>query len=163
MVNSHKRTAKNIKLYDVIITSEQISKHVESAPLIGIIHLKGKRELYVYAQGQRELIIRLKGGLNMIKNQNFNMVAGDSKTIVIHMNENLTGVTAKWGLRQKGNDTPLLIKPGRIVGQEIHVDLEPLDTIDLFKSYVHECEVTDQNGKISTVMTGTVNFYKNTL
>lgn len=140
--------------------------NADAPELVGVIHLQGKRELFVYLQGKRdltvnlqgkrELTIHLQGGLNMISNQNFSMISGDTKTIVINSNENLTGATVKWGMKQRRSEEFTLFKQGTIVNNEIHIELNSSDTQELSGKYIHECELTDQVGNVSTLLTGIV-------
>ena len=136
----------------------QIRIIIPGAPeLIGVIRLQGKRELFAYLQGKRELTIHLKGGLNMIKNQNFSMISGDTKTIVIDINENLVGAAAKWSMKKRGATTTTLIKNGSVADGKIQIVLDKADTEELSGLFMHECEVTDQSGNVSTVTSGAVN------
>jgi hypothetical protein len=130
--------------------------------LIGIIRLVGKRVLNVNLQGKRELIVTLKGGIDVTAiNQNFMMYAGDSKNLVVTMPEDLTGCTVKWGLRQRMYSTENLLSKTTndgisINGTEISIKLAPEDTQTLAGTYYHECEVTDQLNNVSTIFTGMV-------
>jgi hypothetical protein len=125
--------------------------------LIGIIRLVGKRVLNVPLQGKRELYVTLKGGIDVTAiNQNFSMYAGDTKNLVITMPEDLTGCSVKWGLRQRNNENVILKQSPTIAinGNEITIPLLPIDTASLHGAYYHECELTDQQGSVSTVFTG---------
>lgn len=153
----NKSSSQNIVIYDAIITNDNIDLFNPNAPsLIGVIHLKGKRDLFVYLQGKRELAIFLKGGLNMVSNQNFNMVSGDTKTILINIEEDLLGADVRWALFKRGESVETLIKSGNIIDGQINITLNKDDTEGLKGIYSHECEVTDQNGNVSTVTTGIV-------
>jgi hypothetical protein len=128
--------------------------------LIGIIRLVGKRVLNVPLQGKRELNVTLKGGIDVtVINQNFSMIAGDTKNLVITIPEDLTGCTVKWGLRQRQYSTENFISKSTsdgisINGTEITIKLAPADTQALGGTYFHECEVTDQLNNVSTIFTG---------
>jgi hypothetical protein len=39
---------------------------------------------------------------------------------------------------------------------QFRIDIEPSDTADLQGDHLHECEITDQNGEVTTVFTGGV-------
>lgn len=102
----------------------------------------------------------------------FTMFEGDSKTIncqVLDADNNavdITGASIRWWLAKKANKTgaDVLIKKSTGAGNititnaaegRYAVSLLPTDTIDLKGDYYYEAEV-DDNGIISTVLTGTV-------
>lgn len=124
--------------------------------IIGTIELKGQRVLNVYLQGNRELNVLLKGGIDMTAvNQNFSMIAGDTKSLIATMSEDLTGASVKWVIKKDVNSTEnILLKTSTISGTDITIKLDPADTLSLSGVYYHECEVTDQQNNISTVFTG---------
>jgi hypothetical protein len=128
--------------------------------LIGTIRLVGKRVLNIPLQGKRELNVTLLGGIDVTAiNQNFSMIAGDTKNLIIPMPEDLTGCTVKWGLRQRAYSTENLINKSTndgitVNGTEITIKLAPTDTQSLQGVLFHECEVTDQLGNVSTIFTG---------
>ena len=153
-----KQSAQSIKLYDVVITNDSVDVFNPDAPeLVGVIHLRGRRDLFVYLRGKRELFINLQGGVKMVPNQNFSMISGDTTTLVININENLVGASVKWAMKKRGASTVDLSKNGSIVDGKIHIVLDKEDTEELSGLFVHECEVTDQSGNVSTVTSGSVN------
>jgi hypothetical protein len=93
-------------------------------------------------------------------NQNFTMFAGDTKNIIVTIDNatDLLGATFKWGVRKKEYSTTndLLKESPEIVTDKntITIKLKPPDTANLLGSYYHECEVTDQQKNVSTVFTG---------
>ncbi|MEH7093925.1 hypothetical protein [Neobacillus vireti] len=94
-------------------------------------------------------------------NQNFTMYQGDSKNLIVAVEgvTDLIGVTLKWGLRKREYDTTnLVLKENEITvsGTEIRIPLKPPDTETLLGTYYHECELTDQQGNVSTLFTGIV-------
>ncbi|MDR7237106.1 hypothetical protein J2Y02_001717 [Neobacillus drentensis] len=103
-------------------------------------------------------------------NQNFSMYAGDSKSIIIPVTKddgsplNLTGAAVKWGVRKRESSTTndiLKESPAITVsGSEITISLAPVDTETLTGSYYHECELTDQQGNVSTLFVGLVTITK---
>jgi hypothetical protein len=104
------------------------------------------------------------------KNQNFEMVAGDSKNVVVTTpGSDWTGATAKWVLKKSVSDTSNLVfkstgdggvSISNPTGGEITIKLDPVDTINLKgSSFYHEAEVTDAQGNVSTVMVGNVRIY----
>jgi hypothetical protein len=124
--------------------------------LIGEIRLIGKRVLNVYLQGNRELKVLLKGGIDMTAvNQNFSMIAGDTKSLIATMSEDLTGASVKWIIKKNVNSAEnILLKTGTVSGTDITIKLDPVDTVNLVGTYYHECEVTDQLNNVSTIFTG---------
>jgi hypothetical protein len=124
--------------------------------LVGEIRIIGKRVLNVYLQGNRELSVLLKGRIDMTAvNQNFSMIAGDTKSLIAAMSEDLTGASVKWALKKNVNSTEnILLKTSTVSGTDITIKLDPTDTLSLSGVYYHECEVTDQLNNVSTVFTG---------
>lgn len=110
-----------------------------------------------------------------INNQNFNMFAGNTKRIVVTvMNEagtdpeNLTGASVRWAMKQSAyspqsiivkdpdNDTSIT---DALAGKAT-ILIRPEDTQGLVGAFYHEAEVTDKDGNVSTVLTGTVTINK---
>jgi hypothetical protein len=102
-----------------------------------------------------------------MKNQNFEMFAGDTKPIVVNViDENgvpldLSGSIIKWGLRRGEFSTENLVLKStpeiEIDADKITIKLLPEDTKLLSGSnFFHECECTDQLGDVSTLFTGKV-------
>lgn len=98
--------------------------------------------------------------------QNITMVAGDDKEIYITVYddggnlEDITGATINWvAFRQNGTivltkttaDAITLDDPTNGV---LLITLIPADTETLLGSYYHECELTDNAGRISTITKG---------
>jgi hypothetical protein len=133
--------------------------------LIGVVHLKGERKLYIELQGKQELYIPLKGGVSMtVKNPTVNLVAGDSKYLVVSVDgiTDLTGCTFKWGLIEKG--VTILEKTSTsgisVVDGKVQIKIDPADTLSLHGTYYQECEMTDTLGNVSTIFTGIVTVSK---
>ncbi|PEL12651.1 hypothetical protein [Bacillus sp. AFS017336] len=99
--------------------------------------------------------------------QNFSMYAGDSKEIVVSVvDENgvalpLSGATVKWILMNNSSSITKNTTNGiTLSGSDIHIKLDPADTLTLTGLYEHEIELTDSLGNVSTVTKGTVNIIK---
>jgi hypothetical protein len=124
--------------------------------LVGVIRLIGKRVLNVPLQGKRELNVTLKGGIDVTAiNQNFSMIAGDTKSLIATMSEDLSGASVRWVIKKNVNSTEnILLKASTVSGTDITIKLDPADTLSLVGTYYHECEVTDQQNNVSTVFTG---------
>jgi hypothetical protein len=101
------------------------------------------------------------------KNQNFEMVAGDSHIIVVPVNFDLAGALAiKWAVKKSVSSTerPIYkeLSSGITVTQtgetasEFQITLNPSDTATLKGDYYHEAEVTDAQNNVSTVMIGRI-------
>jgi hypothetical protein len=102
--------------------------------------------------------------------QDFKMWKGETKRIIITVTEpdgtpvDLAGASIVWLMqRQVYNETVPRVRKETGDGIEIfgggvfHVNLEPADTLEIPKGYyLHEAEVTDQNGNVSVVTVGTV-------
>lgn len=101
----------------------------------------------------------------MIKNQNFEMNAGDSKKIIVPVVDeagillDLTGAIVRWRLGRGPSIPPLLEKESpagiTIEGTRFVITLEPADTQLLKGKFYHEAELTEIDGTVSTVMIGT--------
>jgi hypothetical protein len=111
-----------------------------------------------------------KGGGEMAaKDQNFEMFAGDTQTIIVNVDFDLTGAREiKWVMKKSVSSLDKLIYKA-LSSQEIdithsgpdpedentfQIQLDPEDTINLKSMYYHEAEVTDNLGNVSTVMVG---------
>lgn len=101
--------------------------------------------------------------------QNFQMVAGDSKTLVITVRNsvgdpvNITGSTIKWQAARSLGKASIISKTtssGISLSDPTNgiftVTLNPDDTEDLRGVYHHEAQVTDASNNISTVLSGTM-------
>jgi hypothetical protein len=101
--------------------------------------------------------------------QNFNMTAGDTKTLVVTVRDaegtavNLTGSTIKWQAKRSLGKAASLSKVSASgitltdpTNGEFSVALDPSDTEDLVGLFHHEAEVTAADGTISTVLRGTM-------
>ncbi len=97
-----------------------------------------------------------------VKEQNFEMWAGDYKKIVFVVQdvEDLTGASAKWVMAQSSKSEPLLVKEGIISTvnkNEFTVELLSTDTEAITPAtYYHEAVVSDTQNHIVTVATGKV-------
>lgn len=105
--------------------------------------------------------------------QNFTIYQGDDKEIfVTTYDENdvildITNCTLNWVVYRRYPENIVLTK---ITGSGItitdptngifRVDFDPNDTLSLLGEYNHECELTDTNLNISTLLVGTMNVYK---
>lgn len=101
--------------------------------------------------------------------QNFEMFAGDTKSLNCTVTDaatgaakNITGATIEWVLYNERTELNVLTKStasgititNGLAGQ-FTVALIPADTSALgIQSYYHEAEVTDAGGNVSTVFTG---------
>lgn len=97
------------------------------------------------------------------KNQNFSMVAGDSKEIIVTIADvDLFGCTIKWVAKRRVSDAQHKIKKDNLDGVSITtastftITLKPSDTKGLSGSYYHEAEITDAVGNVSTIMIGSM-------
>lgn len=100
-----------------------------------------------------------------MKNQNFEMYAGDTRPIVVDVTDengaplDLAGAVIKWGLRRgEFSAENLILKTTpdiSIVDNEITIKLLPTDTLGLKgDNFFHECECTDQSGNVTTLFVG---------
>lgn len=102
---------------------------------------------------------------------NFVMVAGDTKTLVVTVTDangspvNLSGCTIAWRASRSFRKTAQITKTTTGSGGVAITDgpngvftvaLEPEDTEDLHGDLLHEAQVTDAQGTISTVLQGTM-------
>lgn len=110
-------------------------------------------------------------------NQDVSMRSGDTKKIDIVVDEldsagvvtgqvNLSGATIKWkafdtsGMEQISKTTASGITILDAVGGKLQVLLDPADTAALEGRFLHETEVTDASGNVSTVTTGVLKVAK---
>ena len=99
------------------------------------------------------------------KNQNFEMFAGDTKNIDVTVaGVNLAGSTVKWAMKKTiysaapdvAKDTVDGITVTDPNGGRFTISLLPSETRSLSGTYYHEAEITDANGNVSTIFTGTI-------
>lgn len=103
------------------------------------------------------------------KNQNAEIIAGDSKQIVVTVTNtdgslvDLTASTVKWAMKHNPvmtnvvyKDTTAGITISNATGGEFTIQIDPTDTTGLTGDFYHEAELTDQTGNVSTVMTGRI-------
>lgn len=105
--------------------------------------------------------------------QDFQMISGDTKYLKITVDlpsqsDTLNGATIKWGLFHAENKTVLaekIYEPAGVQdGIEIEDDsniftvkIEPQDTNELQGRFLHESQIIDSAGNVSTILKGTVN------
>jgi len=92
-----------------------------------------------------------------IKDQNFEMWAGDYKKVTFVMQdiEDLAGSSVKWIMAQSAKSEPLLIKDCTVNKNEFTVEILPTDIITA-GTYYHEAVVTDTEANPVTVAIGKV-------
>jgi hypothetical protein len=101
-------------------------------------------------------------GVTMVR-QNGTMFAGDSQEIVIFIDaepESLVGSSFVWALMTRNEWSILVTKSfgqGATLSEStITIKLDPDETEELAGAYYHEAELTDSNGNVSTILTGTI-------
>lgn len=108
-----------------------------------------------------------RSGFEMISD--FNMVAGDTKTLVVSVKDskgdpvNITGVAITWKAARSFNKDAVITKTvnsGITISDgpngQFTVALDPDDTELLKGGYYHEAQMTTDAGIISTVLRGTM-------
>jgi hypothetical protein len=127
-----------------------------------IVNLLAEFEINQLLLGEIDTSIELEGSVNVAtKNQNFTMYSGDTKILnfTVTMTGVLTGSTIKWVL---GKGSTIYITKTTISGINISGDktftvtINPVDTASLYGTYLHEAEITDADGNVSTVAIGKV-------
>lgn len=111
--------------------------------------------------------ITLEGGIEMAKTvQDFEMYAGEDKTITVPVADVGAIVSASWKLCEKVKYTDLITKNSTvpadltIAGDSLIITLVPDDTEELDGKYYHEARVTDSVGRTETVAVGTGTIYR---
>jgi hypothetical protein len=100
------------------------------------------------------------------------MYSGDTKLITVNISDDnfedldITGATLKWvvkrNIRSSTNNILKTTDDGIIVFDQqeqrgrIQIKILPADTEKLSGDFYHEIELTDVQGNVSTVMTGTI-------
>lgn len=100
-----------------------------------------------------------------IENQDFTIYSGESRDVKMPIVRedgvalNLAGASFVWVFKRTPQSPEnIVFKNGNTISAGNFITrLESTDTAGLSGRYYHECKVTDQNGNISTVFTGTVN------
>lgn len=104
------------------------------------------------------------------RNQNFAMHAGDTKHVIVTVTGvDLAGAAVKWSMRKAAlkvagpgvsKDTNAGIEITNAATGEFTIKLNPTDTAGMSGTYLHEAEVTDAAGNVSTVLTGMVTIHR---
>lgn len=102
----------------------------------------------------------------MENNQNFEMVAGTTKILMIHVTKedgsdlNINNCQIRWtmtdGSQSVSKNTPGSITVTNATGGLFEIKLLPADTDALRGEFYHECEITDASGDVSTLFTGEI-------
>lgn len=96
-----------------------------------------------------------------LANQNFTMIAGDTKNIVVTdvQGTNLSGSTIRWILKKGSTILTKTTSSGiTISGTTFTIRLNSSDTANLTGPYYHEARITDVAGNVSTAMKGCITF-----
>ena len=102
-------------------------------------------------------------------NQNFTLFSGDTKYLHVDLTDSngeavdLTGMAIKWGVKKNVRTATIFLKttptgidiPDPLNGR-FTVKIHPLDTATLSGVFYHEAQITDVEGNVSTVLTGTM-------
>ena len=102
--------------------------------------------------------------------------SGDTLVLAVTTKNDRTGNTwslidsdISWVLARSASDTPILTKEigsGITVTDaqygEFEVKVDPVDTEALDGRFVHEAQVTDQDGDVSTIFSGTLHIIEDT-
>lgn len=98
--------------------------------------------------------------------RNLRLTAGDSKTIAVTIDVDLSGTTVRYAVVDGRGGDELAAKTSGGSGVAItstsadqstfEVYLDPADTADLLGEYWHEAEFEDADGDVTTVFTGVV-------
>ncbi|MCU6709348.1 hypothetical protein M6D81_11580 [Paenibacillus sp. J5C_2022] len=101
----------------------------------------------------------------MATGQDFTLTAGDTRNIEVTVDSvNLSGATVKWAVKKTVYDAEYVLYKDTDAGitvtgaaaGEFTIPLKPEDTAGLSGNYVHEAEITDASGNVSTILTGTM-------
>jgi len=169
-------TAMIVRIVDISasLISESVMTVLNVSPIDVDVSLIGMRKLTEDFRGMRKLWEELRGGVVLVSGQNFNMVAGTSLNLSIQLSEqdgtplNLEGVTAVWGFGtiEKGirKDTTTSGISVTDAGEGmLLIQLKPEDTSGRHENTVHELEIIDTYGNVSTVMRGMIYIEKEIL
>lgn len=99
--------------------------------------------------------------------QNVTMISGDDKVLTVTVVDednlpwNLTGCSVNYVVYKGGTGVIIITKTTTSgisltnpVNGIMEISLIPSDTEDYTGYYLHECEITDTQGRISTIFTG---------
>ena len=107
-----------------------------------------------------------------MKNQNCEIWSGDTPTIRVDIISGTTNLETVQSIRYTiyRNFKPILVKDldsgveiNPMQGLSLLVTLEPEDTENLGGQYYHEMEIVDEEGKVFTIMEGTVRIHRTAL
>lgn len=162
MISKSMITINQIKNLVIKITNKKLSAFTKVTnsflylvynPVRGIISLLASVE---------SPINLFEGDENMATtNQNFTMYSGDTKILnfACTMENTLSGATIKWALGRGSKKIITKTTPYDIVitgDKTFTVYINPIDTTAISGQYLHEAEITDALGNVSTVATGKV-------
>ncbi|OME86914.1 hypothetical protein BK120_08300 [Paenibacillus sp. FSL A5-0031] len=98
-----------------------------------------------------------------MKNQNFEMFAGDTKNVTVTVTGvDLTGASVKWAMKKSIYNAEPDVYKDTLTGVTITapdkfvIAFKPADTAALSGGFYHEAEVTDASGNVSTLLSGTI-------
>lgn len=113
--------------------------------------------------------IYLKGHVNSLELQNFDLYAGDTKYINVDIVGedgaplSLTGCSFLWVAKKNVKGKNIIqktlgngIEIADVIHGKIRIRLDSYDTQKLSNDYYHEVELTDNEGNVSTVSSGTM-------
>lgn len=172
----------SVRVGDYLVTTDTIQLALK--PVVGVIHLSGELNLYVYLVGEQtnvslfgeinsriELWCELEGGANMTAvQQNFSLYAGETKFLPVTVygnNVNIIGSTITWILKQENG--PVMVTKttanGITIDDSTHftLTLQAGDTKPLSGLFETECKMVDTNGNVTMLFIGEVDILKSTI
>ncbi len=106
--------------------------------------------------------------------QNFQMFQGDDKILVVTVYDNddfenvvnISGATIQFVIYKQTTGQIVVTKSSGsgititdAENGELEITLAGSDTASLYGTFLHECELTDSTGNVSTIMTGYAKIY----
>jgi hypothetical protein len=92
-------------------------------------------------------------------NQNFSMFAGNTKHIIVSVDDatSLIGATIEFNARRNEN-SPIVLRKTDILVEDnmLTIILNPNDTKNLTGTYDYWCDLTDEYGDVTTLFAGTI-------
>lgn len=96
-------------------------------------------------------------------NQNFSMFAGNTKNIIVTVDDatNLEQAKIEFNIR-KDDFSPIVVQKTDVLISDdtLTITLNPNDTQNLKGTYEYECKLTDDYGNVTTLFVGSITFNK---
>lgn len=145
---------------------DQIETTTDHGDVTSRTALSGRFDIRDALAGDFVIRTQLTGNTQMRENQDAEITQGDTQLFDVSVVDgsgaavDLTGASIEYRLGKRDPELTKTVGDGitvtNEVGGEFEVELTPTETAELVRSYRHAVEVTDGDGDVATVLSGTV-------